>query len=139
MDSLRAVDGDPVPRTVWIVIGVLLVWSIGPLIFLFDGLPDLLRGDIHGRRVRASDWFSSLQWLLFAAVFWFAAYRIHQRSRRGWFVLVVLGGVALLGAVLGSFIDEFSLGFLLGSLAYAVPLAAVGFLPGVKQWCHNLF
>lgn len=136
MRDLRKVDGAEVPVMVWVALGVVAVWSLGPLYLSLEQLPDLLRGDIHGRRIMASDWFGLVPPLMLAAVFWLVAVQLHQRNRKARIALIV--GSAIFAAIaLIIVLTDFDAEFLITAVVFTVPLLVVPFLPGVAQWCHD--
>lgn len=125
------------PRTVGIALAVVLVWSLAPLYFVVDQAPDLFRGDIHGRRVTAADWFDAFNPLLLTVAFWLIAYRVYRRSHRARVGLIVSACLLTGLLLITQFADDFDPVFLVGSLVFVAPLLVAPFLPGVADWCDE--
>jgi hypothetical protein len=136
-DEARASKAPRMPRTVGVALAVVLVWSLAPLYFVVAQAPDLLRGDIHGRRVTGTDWFDALNPLLLTAAFWLIAYRVYRRSHRARVGLIVSACLLTGLLLITQFADDFDPVFLFGSLVFVVPLLVAPFLPGVADWCDE--
>ncbi|MDR7277385.1 hypothetical protein [Catenuloplanes atrovinosus] len=137
MNGLGTYEGNVVPRNVWIAVGVILAWSLGPVALTLTALPDLISGDINGRALRFPDFVSAFQPLLLTAGFVLIAEMIRRRKRRAWLGLIIIGAVGALVAVPLAVIDEFDPVFLAGALLYAGGLVVAALLPGVRRWCDE--